>query len=66
LKPRLTWEYNIEMYLKGMVCEDVDRIHVAQYRVQWRDLMNMAVNLQIPLQGGISWPTVGLHASQEG
>jgi hypothetical protein len=36
------------MYLREIVCEDVDWIHVAQDRDQWQAFVNMVMNLQIP------------------
>jgi hypothetical protein len=38
------WEDNIRMDLK----EIVDWIHLAQYRDQWRALVNMVTNLRVP------------------
>jgi hypothetical protein len=33
-KPKCIWEDNIKMNLKGVVCNDVDKIHVVQDRGQ--------------------------------
>jgi hypothetical protein len=35
-------------------CEDVDWIHLAQERVQWRHLVNPVMNLRVPERSGIS------------
>jgi len=32
----------------GIVCEDVDCIHVAQDRIQWRVLVNMVMKFHVP------------------
>jgi hypothetical protein len=47
-RPRRKWEDNIRMDIKEVVWEDVDRMHMAQDRDQWRGLVNTAVNLQLP------------------
>jgi hypothetical protein len=44
-RPRCRWEDNIDMDVNETGCEDVDRIHVAQDRIQWRDLVNMVMNI---------------------
>jgi len=36
--PNVELKIKIEMNLKGIECEDVDWIHLAQDRVQWRPL----------------------------
>jgi hypothetical protein len=41
-------EYNIKMDLKETGWEDVDWMHLAQNRDQWRALMNALMNLRIP------------------
>jgi len=35
------------MHVKGIRCEDLYWIHVAQSRVQWRHLVNTVMNLRI-------------------
>jgi hypothetical protein len=35
------WEENIKMDLRETGCEDVDWIHLAQNRDQWRVVVNM-------------------------
>jgi hypothetical protein len=42
-KPRLRWKDNINMGMKEMGCADVDWIEVAQGKVQWWSLVNMAM-----------------------
>jgi hypothetical protein len=44
---RRKWEDNIKMDSK-IVSEDVDLIHVAQDKDQWRGLVNMAMDLPFP------------------
>jgi hypothetical protein len=38
----------MKMDLKDIRCEDMDWIHLAQNRAQWWDLVNMAMDLQVP------------------
>jgi hypothetical protein len=43
----------LKVYLKGMVCEYVDWIHLAQDMAQWgergrRELINTVMNLRVP------------------
>jgi hypothetical protein len=46
--PRLRWENNIKMGLKGGELQVVDRIYVAYNVKQYRDFMNMIMSLQVP------------------
>jgi hypothetical protein len=39
---------NIKMDLREMGWDDMDWIHVAQDRDQWRDLVNTVKNLWVP------------------
>jgi hypothetical protein len=39
---------NIKMDIKETVCEGMGWIYLAQYRVQWRVLVNMVMKLQVP------------------
>jgi hypothetical protein len=39
-RPRLRWEDNIKMYLRGMGLETVEWIYLAQDRNSWRALLN--------------------------
>jgi hypothetical protein len=39
---------NIRMVLKEIFWVGVDRIHLAQGRDQWRDLVNTIMNLRVP------------------
>jgi hypothetical protein len=41
-------EDNIKI-CKVLVCEDVDWLHLAQYRVKWRDVVNTVINLRCEL-----------------
>jgi len=36
------------VYFKANVCEAVNRIHLAENRVQWRALVNTVKNLRVP------------------
>jgi hypothetical protein len=47
-RPRHRWEYNIKMDLKEIGWSVMDWIHLAQDRDQWRALVNMVMNLQVP------------------
>jgi len=31
-----------------MLCEDVDMIHLVQYMVLWRELVNKLINFRVP------------------
>jgi hypothetical protein len=42
------WKDNIKINVREMGLEDVDFIHVAHDRDQWRALVNMLMNLQVP------------------
>jgi hypothetical protein len=46
-RPNSRWEI-IRMALKEIGWEDVDWIHLAQDRDQWRVLVNMVTNLGVP------------------
>jgi hypothetical protein len=47
-RPRRRWVDNIEMDLREVEWDDMDWINVAQDRDQWRALVNMVMNLQVP------------------
>jgi hypothetical protein len=47
-RPRRRWMYNIKMDLREIGYDGVDWIELAQDRDQWRALMNMVMNLQVP------------------
>jgi hypothetical protein len=40
------WDDNIKMDFKAVRYENVDWIHVADYRVQWQPDVNMVTNLR--------------------
>jgi hypothetical protein len=46
-RPRHRWEYNIKMDLMEVGWEDLDWIHVAHDRNQWRVFMNVSVKLLV-------------------
>jgi hypothetical protein len=43
------WEDNIKLDIREIGWCGVDEIHPAQYRDQWRALVNMVLNLWVPL-----------------
>jgi hypothetical protein len=45
---RRRWEDNINMDLRGIRWGVLDWILLAQDRNQWRALVNMVINLQVP------------------
>jgi hypothetical protein len=47
-RPSCRWVDNIEMDLREIEWVEMDRIHLAQNRDQWRALVNMVMNLQVP------------------
>jgi hypothetical protein len=47
-RPRRRWIGNIKMDLTEIGCDDMDWIHLAQDRDQWRALVNMVMNLRVP------------------
>jgi hypothetical protein len=46
--PRYRYKYNIKINLIETKCSDMDWIHLAQDRNQWRALENMVMNLLVP------------------
>jgi hypothetical protein len=46
-RPRPRWVDNIKMDLREIGYRDMDWIHLAQDGAQWRDLLNMVLNLWI-------------------
>jgi ribosome biogenesis protein Nip4 len=46
-RPRSTREDNIKTYLRKAGLEDVDWIHLAQYKDRWRALVNKVINLLV-------------------
>jgi hypothetical protein len=44
---RCVWDDNTKMYLKGIGYKYVDWFHVAQYRDQWRALVNTVMKLRV-------------------
>jgi hypothetical protein len=60
-RPRHWKKDNIKVHLQETVCECLDWIHMTQVRVQWWDLMNMVMKLQVQLQMEsflTSWATI--------
>jgi hypothetical protein len=47
-RPRRRWEDNIKMDLREIGFGDVDWIHLARDRDNWRALMNTVMNLRVP------------------
>jgi hypothetical protein len=44
-KPRYTWEDNIKMYVRDTGWGGMDWIDQAQVRDQWREIVDMVMNL---------------------
>jgi hypothetical protein len=47
-----SWGDNIKMDIKELGCEDVEWIHLAQGRFQWRAVVNTAMKLPVPQKAG--------------
>jgi hypothetical protein len=47
-RQRRRWMDNIKMDLIELGLDGVDWIDMAQYRDQWRSLLNMVMNLRLP------------------
>jgi hypothetical protein len=47
-RPRCRWVDNITMDLRKLGWGSMDWIDLAQDRDQWRALVNMVINLQVP------------------
>jgi hypothetical protein len=47
-RPRHRWKDNIRMDLGGIRWKDVDWLHLAQDRDQWRAVVNTAMKLPVP------------------
>jgi hypothetical protein len=47
-RPRRRWVDNIKMDHRGMGCDDMDWIDVAQDWDEWRALVNTVMNLRVP------------------
>jgi hypothetical protein len=53
-RPRHRWEENIKTDLTEIGWSGMDRIHLAQDRDQWQDLVNTVKNLWVPQNGKFS------------
>jgi hypothetical protein len=47
-RPRRRWVDNIKMDLREVEWDGMNWIDLAQYRDQWRALVNMIMNLRVP------------------
>jgi hypothetical protein len=47
-RPRHRWENNIKMDLREIRIDGANWIQLAQDRIQWRDFVNMVMNLRMP------------------
>jgi hypothetical protein len=47
-RPRRRWVDNIKIDLRGVRRYGIDWIDLAQYRDQWRAIVNTAMNLRVP------------------
>ena len=53
-RPRRRWEDNIKMNLQEVKCVGMDWIELAQDKDRWWALVNVVMNLRVPLMRGIS------------
>jgi hypothetical protein len=51
-RPRRRRKNNIKIDLREVGWEDVDWIHLAQDRDQWRAVVNTVMNLRVPQKAG--------------
>jgi hypothetical protein len=51
-RPRCRWVDNIKVDLRKIGWDGMDWIELAQDRDQWRDLVNMVMNLWVPIKCG--------------
>jgi hypothetical protein len=49
---RSRWEDGIKINLEEIICDNVERSHLAQERVQWRALVNMVTKFLVPWKTG--------------
>jgi hypothetical protein len=47
-RPRHQWEYNSRMTLREIGWEGVDWMNLAYVRDQWKALVNIVMNFQVP------------------
>jgi hypothetical protein len=47
-RPRHRWEHYIKMYLRDVGWGNMDWVHLAQDRDQWRPLVNTVMNPRVP------------------
>jgi hypothetical protein len=47
-RPRRRWENNVKMKFGETGWGDMDRIHLAQDRDQWRDIVNTVIDVRVP------------------
>jgi hypothetical protein len=46
-RPRRRWKDNFKANFKEIVCEDMDWIHLAERKDQWRSVVIMVMKLQV-------------------
>jgi hypothetical protein len=63
--PKPRWEDDIRMDHREIVWEDVDWIHLAQDRYQWRALVNSIITLRDPQRWRISYLVVQFSTTEE-
>jgi hypothetical protein len=59
--PRRIWKDNIKINLKECECKGIDWIELAHDKVQWQDLVDMAINFWVPRKVRnlfASWETI--------
>jgi hypothetical protein len=47
-RPRHRWVVNIKIHLREIGCDGMDWINLSHDRDQWRALVNIVMNLEVP------------------
>jgi hypothetical protein len=53
MRHRHRWNDTIKMDIKETGCKDADWIHLAQYKIQLRDLVNTVIYFRVPKEAEI-------------
>jgi hypothetical protein len=51
-RPGRRWEDNIKIDIQEMGCEGMEWIDLAKDKYRWRALVNVVMNLRVPLNAG--------------